>query len=176
MYVVSAVTADGERRRADLAARGDADPELGMTTTDPDLLPGSVRVAGPRWSTPSTAPLLAHRDSVGTNPQRIRLRAPRHRPLLQLHRRRRHGRRLADRRRAAPWPASWAWTSTTTVPAAVVRRVVTAPGTVLNVACLRPSEDFDEPRAPAAGPPATGLAGDLRGIDRGDRLLAQLEG
>ena len=59
----------------------------------------------------------------------------------------------------------------------VVRRVVTATGTVLNVACLRPTEDFDESPRPCGKPTGDGdWVVDLRGDHRHDRLLAQLEG
>jgi hypothetical protein len=59
----------------------------------------------------------------------------------------------------------------------VVRRLVTAPGTVLNVACLRPSKDFDATPRPCGKPTGDGdWLVDLSGADRNDRLLAQVEG
>ena len=59
----------------------------------------------------------------------------------------------------------------------VVRRVVTSSGRVLNVACLRPTDDFDESPRPCGKPSGDGdWTVDLRGDDWHDRLLAQLEG
>ena len=60
--------------------------------------------------------------------------------------------------------------------AGVVRRVVHGPGTVLNVACLRRTDDFSASPRPCGQPTDDGgWPVDLEGADRGDRLLASLE-
>ena len=60
--------------------------------------------------------------------------------------------------------------------AGVVRRAGHGPGTVLNVACLRRTDDFDESPRPCGKPTGDGdWVVDLDGDDRDDRLLASLE-
>ena len=143
------VRAQPRHRRRDvevqtwLRAAATRSPSCGMTTTDPDLLPGSVESLDLACRTTSTARLLAHRDSVGTNPQRIRLRES----ATDLYfsytidggmddaSATVQGRTLA---RVLGMDVDYDGAG------GVVRRVVTATGTVLNVACLRPTQDFDE--------------------------------
>ena len=175
--MLSSVTADGTVEVQTWLRAAAPISELRMTTTDPDLLPGSVESLDLRVHDVDGT-LLAHRDSVGTNPQKIRLRAS----ATDLY---------------FSYTIDGAMDDTTqTVQSrtlarvlgmdvdydgagGVVRRVVTAAGTgtVLNVACLRPTEDFDESPRPCGKPTGDGdWVVDLRGAHWHDRLLAQLEG
>lgn len=62
------------------------------------------------------------------------------------------------------------------MPAALHAGSSRPPGTVLNVACLRPSNDLQaSPRPCGHATDGGGWTVDLRGADRQDRLLAQLE-
>ena len=175
MYVLSSVTAVGTVEVQTWLRAPTPISELRMTTTDPDLLPGSVesldlRVHG------LDGTLLAHRDSVGTNPQRIRLRAS----ATDLY--------FSYTIDGAMDDASQTVQSRTLArvlgmdvdydgAGGVVRRLVTSTGTVTNVACLRPTDDFDESPRPCGKPTGAGdWTVDLRGDDWHDRLLAQLEG
>ena len=175
MYVLSSVGADGAVEVKTWLRVAAPVSELRMTTTDPDLLPGSVesldlRVHG------LDGTLLAQRDSVGTNPQRIRLRAAASELFFSY---------TID---GAMDDASQTVQNRTLARVlgmdvdydgvgGVVRRVVTSSGTVLNVACIRPTDDFDESPRPCGKPTGDGdWTVDLRGDDRQDRLLAQLEG
>ncbi len=175
MYVLSSVAADGTVEVQTWVRSATPISELRMTTTDPDLLPGSVESLDLRVHDVDGA-LLAHRDSVGTNPQRIRLRAPAAELYLSYTvdgamddaSQTVDGRSLA---RVLGMDVDYDGAG------GVVRRVVTATGTVLNVACLRPTEDFDESPRPCGKPTGDGdWTVDLRGDDWHDRLLAQLEG
>ncbi len=175
LYVVSDVTADGRVEVQTWLRATQPVSELALTTTDPDLLPGSVESLDLVVRT-LDGRMLAHRDSVGTNPQRIRLR----RPVTELWfgyvidggmdddaSETVAGRTLA---RVLAMDVDYAGSG------GVVRRLVTGPGTVLNVACLRPSEDFQASPRPCGKPtPEGGWVVDLSGPDRHDRLLAQLE-
>jgi hypothetical protein len=175
LYVLSSVTADGAVEVQTWLRAAAPISELRMTTTDPDLLPGSVESLDLRVHS-LDGTLLAHRDSVGTNPQRIRLRAP----ATDLY--------LSYTVDGAMDDASQTVRSRSLArvlgmdvdydgAGGVVRRVVTATGTVLNVACLRPTDDFDESPRPCGKPTGDGdWTVDLRGADWHDRLLAQLEG
>jgi len=175
MYVLSDVTADGTVQVQTWVRAATPISELRLTTTDPDLLPGSVESLDLKVHD-LDGTLLAHRDTVGTNPQRIRLRAP----ATDLY--------FSYTVDGAMDDASATVESRTLArvlgmdvdydgAGGVVRRVVTAAGTVLNVACLRPSEDFDESPRPCGKPTGSGdWTVDLRGAHWHDRLLAQLEG
>lgn len=174
MYVVSDVTADGEVHVQTWLRSAQPISELQLTTTDPDLLPGSVESLDLIVRT-LDGKLVAHRDTVGTNVQRIRLREPATDLWFTYTvdggmddaSSTVSGRSLA---RVLAMDVDYAGA------AGVVRRLVTAPGTVLNVACLRPSEDFDASPRPCGQPTDDGdWLVDLRGADRDDRLLAQLE-
>jgi hypothetical protein len=174
MYVVSDVTADGDVHVQTWLRSATPITQLDVTTTDPDLLPGSVESLDLIVRT-MDGTLVAHRDTVGTNPQHIRLREPATdlwfsytvdggmddaSSTVQ-------GRSLA---RVLAMDVDYDGAG------GVVRRLVTTPGTVLNVACLRPSEDFDASPRPCGRPTDDGdWLVDLRGPDRQDRLLAQLE-
>jgi hypothetical protein len=175
LYVVSDVAEDGSVEVQTWLRAAQPVSELALTTTDPDLLPGSVESLDLVVRAMDGA-MLAHRESVGTNPQRVRLR----RPVSELYftyvvdggmdeaSATVEGRSLA---RVLAMDVDYAGAG------GVVRRVVTASGTVLNVACLRPSEDFEA--APRPCGKATGDGDwvvDLQGDDWHDRLLAQLEG
>ena len=149
--------------------------ELRMTTTDPDLLPGSVESLDLTVHDVDGT-LLAHRDSVGTNPQRIRLRAS----ATDLY--------FSYTVDGAMDDASQTVQNRTLArvlgmdvdydgAGGVVRRLVTSSGTVMNVACIRATQDFDESPRPCGKPTGDGdWVVDLRGDDWHDRLLAQLEG
>jgi hypothetical protein len=175
LYVLSSVTGDGTVEVQTWLRAATPISELRMTTTDPDLLPGSVESLDLRVHDVDGT-LLAHRDSVGTNLQRIRLRAAASDLYLS-------------------YTIDGAMDETTQTvqnrtlarvlgmdidydgAGGVVRRLVTATGTVLNVACLRPTQDFDESPRPCGKPTGDGdWIVDLRGDDWHDRLLAQLEG
>jgi hypothetical protein len=175
MYVLSAVGPDGTVEVQTWVRSATPVSELRLTTTDPDLLPGSVEsmdltVHG------LDGTLLAHRDTVGTNPQRVRLRVAS------------TGFYFSYTIEGAMDDASQTVQNRTLArvlgmdvdydgAAGVVRRVVTAPGTVINVACLHPTEDFDESPRPCGRSSGEGdWTVDLRGAHRNDRLLAQLEG
>ena len=148
------VTADGTVEVQTWLRAATPISELRMTTTDPDLLPGSVesldlRVHG------LDGTLLAHRDSVGTNPQRIRLRAS----ATDLY--------FSYTIDGAMDDTSQTVQSRTLArvlgmdvdydgAGGVVRRVVTATGTVLNVACIRPTDDFEESPRPCGKPTGAG--------------------
>lgn len=176
MYVVSEVTADGDVEVQTWLRAPRPIDELELTTTDPDLLPGSVESLDLVVRT-LDGRLIARRDSVGTNRQRIRLREP----TLQLWLSYTieggmddasatvAGRRLA---RVLAMDVDYAGAAT-----GVVRRLVSSTGTVLNVACLRPRSGFQATPRPCGR--ATGDGDwlvDLTGEARRDRLLAQLEG
>ncbi len=175
MYVLSDVTADGSVEVQTWVHAATPISELRLTTTDPDLLPGSVESLDLKVRD-LDGTLLAHRDAVGTNPQRIRLRAA----ATDLY--------FSYTIDGAMDDASATVESRTLArvlgmdvdydgAGGVVRRVVTATGTVLNVACLQPTEDFDESPRPCGKPTGDGdWTVDLRGAHRQDRLLAQLEG
>ena len=146
-----------------------------MTTTDPDLLPGPVESLDLVVRT-MDGRLLAHRSSIGTNHQTIGLRAPTQALWFSYSvdgglddaTSTVPGRTLA---RVLAMDVAYQGAS-----GGVVRRVVTAPGTVLNVACLRPHSGLQaSPRACGQPTPDGGWVVDLKGRDRRDRLLAQLE-
>jgi hypothetical protein len=174
MYVLSSVTPDGTVDVQTWLRAGSPVSELRLATTDPDLLPGSVESLDLVVHDVDGA-LLAHRDSVGTNQQRVRLRAA----ATDLY--------FSYTVDGAMDDASQTVRNRTLArvlgmdvdydgAGGVVRRVVTATGTVLNVACLRPTDDFDESPRPCGKPtPDGGWVVDLRGDDLHDRLLAQLE-
>jgi hypothetical protein len=175
MYVVSSVTADGEVEVQTWIRAAAPISELLMTTTDPDLLPGSVESLDLRVHA-LDGTLLAHRNSVGTNPQRIRLRAP----ATDLYLSYTVDGAMDDTSQTVQ-NRSLARVLGMDVDydgaGGVVRRLVTAAGTVMNVACLRPTEDFDESPRPCGKPTGDGdWTVDLRGADWHDRLLAQLAG
>jgi hypothetical protein len=176
MYVVSNVTAEGEVEVETWLRAPRPITQLKVTTTDPDLLPGSTESLDLVVRTMDGA-LVAHRDDVGTNHQTVRLRAPASdlyftytidgamddaSSTVQ-------GRTLA---RVLAMDVDYEGAF-----GGVVRRLVTAPGTVLNVACLRPRSGFQATPRPCGAPTGDGdWLVDLRGEHRGDRLLAQLEG
>jgi hypothetical protein len=175
MYVLSSVTGDGEVEVQTWLRSAAPISELRMTTTDPDLLPGSVESLDLKVHA-LDGTLLAHRDSVGTNPQRIRLRAP----ATDLYFSYTVDGGMDDASQTVQ-NRSLARVLGMDVDydgaGGVVRRVVSATGTVLNVACLRPTDDFDESPRPCGKPTGDGdWTVDLRGADWHDRLLAQLEG
>ncbi len=175
MYVLSSVGADGTVEVQTWVRVAAPISELRMTTTDPDLLPGSVESLDLRVHGLDGTP-LAQRDSVGTNPQRIRLRAA----ATELY--------FSYTIDGALDDASQTVRTRTLArvlgmdvdydgAGGVVRRLVTSTGTVLNVACIRPTQDFDEAPRPCGKPTGTGdWVVNLRGDDWHDRLLAQLEG
>ena len=175
MYVLSTITAEGTVEVQTWLHATAPVSELRMTTTDPDLLPGSVESLDLRVRGLDGA-LLAQRDSVGTNPQRIRLRAA----ATDLY--------FSYTIDGAMDDSSQTVQTRTLArvlgmdvdydgAGGVVRRVVTGSGIVLNVACIRPTDDFDESPRPCGKPTGGGdWTVDLRGADRQDRLLAQLEG
>jgi hypothetical protein len=175
MYVVSSITADGEVDVQTWVHAPQPITQLTMTTTDPDLLPGSVESLGLVVRT-MDGRLLAHRDSVGTNHQTIRLREP----ATELYfsytvdggmsdaSSTVPGRRLA---RVLAMDVDYEGASS-----GVVRRLVSATGTVLNVACLRPKSGFQAAPRACGKPFGDGdWMVELRGPDIGDRLLAQVE-
>lgn len=174
MYVDSRVTDEGLVEVQTWIRTDEPITELAVTTTDPDLAPGSVESLDVVVRS-MDGRMLAHRDSVGTNPQTLRLR----RPATELWfsytvdggmasaSATVEGRSLA---RVLGMDVDHAGA------AGVVRRVVHGPGTVLNVACLRRTDDFSASPRPCGGPTDDGgWAVDLEGADRGDRLLASLE-
>jgi hypothetical protein len=175
MYVTSDVTSDGDVDVRTWVRAPKPITQLRMTTTDPDLLPGSVESLDLVVRT-MDGTLLAHRDSVGTNHQTIRLREPATDLYLSYTvdggmdaaTSTVPGRRLA---RVLAMDVDYEGAS-----GGLVRRLVTAPGTVLNVACLRPRSGFQAtPRACGQAVGDGDWKVDLSGPDRGDRLLAQLE-
>jgi hypothetical protein len=175
MYVVSDVLADGQVKVQTWVRAPHPITRLRMTTTDPDLLPGSVESLGLVVRT-MDGTLLAHRTSIGTNHQTIRLRAPAQELWfsytvdggLDDATSTVPGRKLA---RVLGMDVDYEGAS-----GGVVRRMVTATGTVLNVACLRPRSGFQaSPRACGKPTPDGGWVVDLEGKDRRDRLLASLE-
>lgn len=173
LYVLSTVTDDGLVEVQTWLRSTRPVSELTLTTSDPDLAPGGVesldlvvRSMGNR--------VLARRDSVGTNPQRVRLRSPATELYLSYTiegglsqaTETVAGRGLV---RVLGMDVSYAG------EAGSVRRVVEAPGEVLNVACLKPREDFDASPRPCGGATEEGgWAVDLTGADRQDRLLASI--
>jgi len=174
LYVVSTITAAGEVNVETWLRVPQPITELDLTTTDPDLLPGSTESLDLIVRT-MDGRLLAHRDSVGTNPQTIRLREPASDLYFSYTidgamddaSSTVPGRKLA---RVLAMDVDYAGAG------GVVHRLVTSPGTVLNVACLRPSKDFDATPRPCGRPTGDGdWIVDLRGDDWHDRLLAQLE-
>ena len=142
MYVLSSVLADGTVEVQTWLRAAAPISELRMTTTDPDLLPGSVESLDVTVHDVDGT-LLAHRDSVGTNPQEIRLRAS----ATDLY--------FSYTVDGAMDDASQTVQNRTLArvlgmdidydgSGGVVRRLVTSSGTVMNVACIRATQDFDE--------------------------------
>jgi hypothetical protein len=175
MYVVSAVQADGHVKVQTWLRAAHPISRLRMTTTDPDLLPGSVESLDLVVRS-MDGRLLAHRSSIGTNHQTIRLRAPAQElwfsytvdGALDDATSTVPGRKLA---RVLGMDVDYEGAST-----GLVRRLVTSSGTVLNVACLRPRSGFQaSPRACGKPTADGGWVVDLKGRDRRDRLLASLE-
>jgi hypothetical protein len=174
MYVLSSVSADGSVEVQTWLRVAAPISELRLTTTDPDLLPGSVESLDLTVHD-LDGTLLAHRDSVGTNPQRIRLRASATDLYFSY---------IVD---GAMDDASQTVQNRTLArvlgmdvdydgSGGVVRRLVTSAGTVMNVACIRPTQDFEESPRPCGKPTGEGdWVVDLTGDDLHDRLLAQLE-
>ncbi len=174
MYVLSSVNADGTVEVQTWLRAATPISELRLTTTDPDLLPGSAESLD-LLVHDVDGTLLAHRDSIGTNPQQVRLRAP----ATDIY--------FSYTIDGAMDDASQTVQTRTLArvlgmdvdydgAGGVVRRVVTSTGTVINVACLRPTDDFDESPRPCGKPTGDGdWVVDLRGDHRHDRLLAQLE-
>jgi hypothetical protein len=179
MYVDSTLTDDGQVEVRTWVRSATPLSELTLTTTDPDLAPGGVESIDVHVRT-LEGRNLARRDSVGTNPQRLRL----NQPTEELYFSYTIDGGLSDSAetvanrglvRVLGMDVSYA------DQAGSVRRVVHAPGTVINVACLRPKatqdEDFDAaPRPCGAATDDGGWAVDLKGANLGDRLLAQVEG
>ena len=173
--MLSSVNADGTVEVQTWLRAATPISELRLTTTDPDLLPGSVESLD-LLVHDVDGTLLAHRDSIGTNPQQVRLRAR----ATDIY--------FSYTIDGAMDDASQTVQTRTLArvlgmdvdydgAGGVVRRVVTATGTVMNVACLRPTDDFDESPRPCGKPTGDGdWVVDLRGDHRHDRLLAQLEG
>jgi len=175
MYVVSDVTSSGDVDVETWVRASQPITQLKMTTTDPDLLPGSVESLDLIVRT-MDGTLVAHRDSVGTNHQTIRLREP----ATDLYfsytvdgglddaSSTVPGRRLV---RVLAMDVDYEGAAT-----GLVRRLVTASGTVLNVACLRPRSGFQAtPRACGKAVGEGDWMVELSGQDIGDRLLAQVE-
>ncbi|HEX5087278.1 MAG TPA: hypothetical protein VFV89_05685 [Nocardioides sp.] len=175
MYVVSDVGSDGQVAVETWVRAPHPISELEVTTTDPDLRPGSVESLDLDVRTMDGA-LVAHRESVGTDHQTIRLQEP----ASELY---------------FSYTVDGALDSaTSTVPGrslvrvlamdvdyedaatGVVRRLVTASGTVLNLACLRPGSGLEASPRPCGRAVGDGdWTVDLSGPDIGDRLLAQVE-
>jgi hypothetical protein len=175
LYVVSDVTADGDVDVQTWLRAPQPITELELTTTDPDLLPGSAESLDLIVRT-MDGKLVAHRDSVGTNHQHIRLREPAADLFFSYTvdgamddaSSTVAGRTLA---RVLGMDVDYVGADT-----GVVRRLVTAPGTVLNVACLRPRSGFQATPRPCGKPTGEGdWLVELHGAARNDRLLAQLE-
>lgn len=174
MYVQSELTDDGEVRVQTWLRVPQPLEQLQLTTTDPDLLPGSVESLDLVVRT-LDGTVLARRDSVGTNPQTIRLRQPAAElyfsytidgalddALASVE-----GRGLV---RVLGMDVDHAGA------AGPVVRLVQTPGTVLSVGCLRPTEDFTADPRPCGRPSGDGdWLVELEGPDRGDRLLASYE-
>jgi hypothetical protein len=175
MYVVSHVTSGGDVEVQTWLRAPQPISQLRMATTDPDLLPGSVESLDLVVRT-MDGKVAAHRDGIGTNHQTIRLREP----ATDLY--------------FTYVVAGGIDDATATVPGrhlarvlamdvdykgasgGAVRRLVTADGTILNVACLRPRSGFQAAPRACGRPVGDGdWLVDLRGPDRRDRLLAQLE-
>jgi hypothetical protein len=174
MYVASHVTADGLVRVQAWLRTPTPIEELELTTTDPDLQPWSVESLDVVVRTlDGTA--VARRDSVGTNQQRVQLREPASELYLSYTI---HGAMDDASETVAGRSLARVLAMDVTYAGAggVIRRLVTADGTVLNVACLHPSADFDASPRPCGRPTGDGdWTVDLRGEDWGDRLLAQIE-
>ena len=176
LYVVSDVTDDGTVDVQTWLRAPQPITELKLTTTDPDLLPGSAESLDLVVRT-MDGKLVAHRDDVGTNHQTIRLRAPATELFFTYTvdggmddaTSTVQGRTLA---RILAMDVDYDGAA-----GGVVRRLVTAPGTVLNVACLRPRSGFQATPSPCGKPTGDGdWFVELQGADRGDRLIAQVEG
>jgi hypothetical protein len=115
MYVVSDVLADGQVKVQTWVRAPQPITRLRMTTTDPDLLPGSVESLGlvvrtmdGRCSPTAPASAPTTRRSGSARPPGA---------VVQLHRRR----RLDDATSTVPGrklPGCWGWTSTTRAPPA----------------------------------------------------------
>jgi hypothetical protein len=175
MYVVSSVTRGGDVDVETWVRTSQPITQLKMTTTDPDLLPGSVESLDLVVRT-MDGTLVAHRDSVGTNHQTIRLREP----ATDLYFSYTVDGGLDDASSTVPGRRLIRVLAMDVdyegAASGLVRRLVTASGTVLNVACLRPRSGFQAtPRACGKAHGDGDWMVDLRGPDIGDRLLAQVE-
>jgi hypothetical protein len=175
MYVVSSINAEGEVDVQTWVHAPQPISQLKMATTDPDLLPGSVESLDLVVRT-MDGKVVAHRDSIGTNRQTVRLREP----AADLYfsytvdgamddaTSTVPGRRLA---RVLGMDVDYVGASS-----GLVRRLVTASGTVINVACLRPRSGFQAAPRACGRPFGDGdWMVELRGPDIRDRLLAQVE-
>lgn len=174
LYVRSEVGADGRVEVETWLRSATPVTELRLTTGDPELVPGSAE-ATDLDVRDLDGRVLAHRDSVGTSPQRIVLLAPATELYLTYTigggtdgaTATVEGRTLA---RVLAVELEYAGA------AGPVRRVVTAAGTVLNVACVRPGDERRRsPRPCGRATDDGGWAVVLRGAHRNDLLLAQLE-
>lgn len=174
LYVVSEVTADGEVRVQTWLRSPQPVSELQLTTTDPDLAPGSVESLDLVVRSMENK-VLARRDSIGTNRQRIALRTPASELYFSytIDGALSNASETVDGRglvRVLGMDVEYAG------QAGTVRRVVSGPGTVLNVACLKPKEDFDAAPRPCGGSTESGgWLVDLTGADLQDRLIASIE-
>lgn len=174
LYVLSTVTDDGLVEVQTWLRSAQPVSELTLTTSDPDLAPGGVESLDLVVRS-TEGRVLARRDSVGTNPQRVRLRSP----ATDLYFTYTIDGGLSDATetvegrglvRVLGMDVSYAG------EAGTVRRVIEVAGSVLSVACLKPKEDFDaSPRPCGAATDDGGWAVDLTGADRQDRLLASIE-
>jgi hypothetical protein len=175
-YVDSTVTRDGEIDVRTWIRSATPISELDVTTTDPDLAPGGTESLDVHVRT-FAGKTLARRESVGTNPQKIRLREPSTELYLTYTvdggmsdaSETVQGRSLA---RVLAMDLSWAGAT-----GPVVRRVA-GPGTVTNVACItvKDDEDFDAtPRPCGAATDDGAWLVTLTGAQRTDRLLASLQ-
>ncbi len=175
MYVDSRVTDEGLVEVQTWVRTAQPITELDVTTTDPDLAPGSVESLDVVVRS-MDGRMLAHRDSVGTNPQTLRLR----RPATELWfsytvdggmasaSATVEGRSLA---RVLGMDVDYAGA------AGVVRRRGARPRHRAQRRLPAPDRRLQRLAAPVRRSPPTTAAGlvDLEGADRGDRLLASLE-
>jgi hypothetical protein len=174
-YVVSRVNADGEVHVQTWIRSATPISELDLTTTDPDLAPGGVESLGVVARSMSDK-VLARRDSVGTNTQKLRLREP----VTELYLTYEIDGAMSDASETVQGRSLARVLSMDLRydgESGPSQRVVTGPGTVINVACLTVKDDSDfnaTPRPCGAATADGGWAVTLTGAARTDRLLASL--
>lgn len=179
MYVASSIGEDGLVSIETWIRSATPLTELRLTTSDPDLAPGGVESLDllVRSMDESTYDrVLARRDSVGTNQQTVQLRTPTREIYLSYTidgGQSQASETVAGRGLARVLGMDVDYEGD---EAGLVRRMLTVPGEILSVACLKPDANFDASPRPCGGTTDDGgWLVELTGDDIHDRLLASIQ-